>query len=218
MSEPIEVGPLTDEERESIALFPLPTVVLYPGTAVALHLFEERYRELGRDVLASGEHGVAPRVIAICALQPGWEGSYDGRPALRPLACAGRIVDARLNGDGTIDLVLVGVERVSLEELAGDGRLYRRARGARVEELVSSGVAAAAGELSVILRGLGVEVPDTPEGASSAFADRVADVALRDPHVRQEILETLDVEKRLRRVADEVSRRVLGTRKKGALH
>jgi hypothetical protein len=216
--EPIEVGPLSDEERAAVAIFPLPSVVLFPGTAVALHLFEPRYRALARDVLASEPRDLAHRVITICALAPGWEGDYEGRPTLRPIACAGRVVDERVNPDGTVDVVLVGVERVTLEELPADGRLYRRARAVPVHETLGAGVAAAKSDLSAILRGLGVEVPATPEDASSAFADRVADVAVGDPKVRQEILETLDLEARLRKVAEAVTRRALGRRPRGPLN
>lgn len=215
---PIEVGPLSEEERASVAIFPLPSVVLFPGTAVALHLFEPRYRALARDVLAAGPDGLAHRVIAICALEPGWEGDYEGRPALRRIGCAGRIVDERANPDGTFDIVLVGVERVALEELPPEERPYRRARAASVHESLGAGVAAAKADLAAILRGLGVDVPPTPEDASSAFADRVADVAVGDPKVRQEILETLDLEARLRKVAEAVTRRALGRRTRGPMN
>jgi Lon protease-like protein len=218
MSEPLEISALLDEERASVAVFPLPSVVLFPGTAVALHLFEPRYRDLARDVLAPSPSEVAGRVIALAALAPGWQGDYDGRPPLRPIACAARVVDDRANDDGTFDVVLVGVERVQLEELPSGGRRYRRARAHEVAETQGPGAVTARRDLAAILRGLGVEAPETPEAAISAFADRVADVALRNPGLRQEVLETLDVETRLRRVADEVSQRALGRRRSGPLH
>lgn len=206
----VEVGPLSPSERTRVALFPLPNVVLFPGTAVALHLFEPRYRQLARDVIA-GE-GVARRVIVICALEPGWQEQYEGRPPLRPVACVGRVVDERANRDGTFDVALVGVERVRLHELPADAAPYRIARVEPVEESLPEGTAAARADLSAILRGLGVEVAPTAEGATSAFADRIADVAIPDAAVRQEILETLDVEARLRRIADAVTERALGAR------
>jgi Lon protease-like protein len=218
MSEPVEISSLSDQERASVAVFPLPSVVLFPGTAVALHLFEPRYRELARDVLAPSPPELAGRVIVLAALAPGWQGDYEGRPPLRPIGCAARVVDDRANDDGTFDVVLVGVERVALEELPAGGRLYRRAHARAVTETQGPGAAAAHRDLLAILRGLGVEAPETPEAAISAFADRVADMTLKSPGLRQEILEMLDVEARLRRVADEVSRRALGRRRSGPLH
>ena len=39
---------------ESIAIFPLSNVVLFPGVRAPLHLFEPRYRQMVEAVLAGG--------------------------------------------------------------------------------------------------------------------------------------------------------------------
>jgi Lon protease-like protein len=38
---------------DGLKVFPLPSVVLFPKTAVPLHIFEPRYRDLVADALAT---------------------------------------------------------------------------------------------------------------------------------------------------------------------
>jgi len=208
----IEVYGLDDDELEAMPLFPLPSVVLLPGAAVGLHLFEPRYRALARDSL--GPDGT--KVIAICAFEAGWEGQYEGRPPLRKVAGAGRIVQHRENADGTFDVVVVGVGRVALDELPDDGRLYRRARAVAIEEEVDeSAVRSARTELLTLLRALGVDVPDLPErleDESPVFADQIAQVIVTENEARQTLLEMPNVAARLRYVADVAARQTLGSR------
>ena len=61
----------------SLPLFPLPGLVLFPGTVLPLHLFEPRYRTLIADCLA----GPSQRIV-IAQLKPGWRGDYEGRPPI----------------------------------------------------------------------------------------------------------------------------------------
>ena len=50
-----------------IPLFPLPGVVLLPGTLLPLHIFEPRYRAMVADALAGS------RMIGMAMLKAGWE-------------------------------------------------------------------------------------------------------------------------------------------------
>lgn len=210
--EVIEVYGLEDEELEALPLFPLPSVVLLPGAAVGLHLFEPRYRELAKDALGPDGN----RSLAICSLAPGWEADYDGRPPLRRIAGAGRIVSHRANPDGTYDIVVVGVGRVALSELPADGRLYRRARATPIEEIVDErAVESARQALYTLLRGLGVEVPDVlggPDEEAPVLADRLAETIVASTSEKQTLLELPDVAARLRFIADAAARQALGTR------
>src|SRR5947208_17093988 len=87
-------------------LFPLPNLVLFPQVVQPLHVFEQRYRQMTADALAGD------RLIAMALLRPGWEADYDGRPAIHPVACLGRVVaDQRLD-DGRYNLLLRGLARV----------------------------------------------------------------------------------------------------------
>ena len=74
-------------ERAASALkvFPLPSAVLFPHTVLPLHIFEPRYRSLVKSALAGD------KVMALAQLEPGWEGTYAGRPPMQPMVCAGLI-------------------------------------------------------------------------------------------------------------------------------
>src|SRR2546423_14471186 len=93
-------------------LFPLPNLVLFPHVIQPLHIFEPRYRQMTADAL-DGDG-----LIALAMLQPNWEKDYEGKPALYPVACLGKIIaDQRLE-DGRYNLLLRGLRR---------GRVLRRA-------------------------------------------------------------------------------------------
>jgi Lon protease-like protein len=89
----------------SIPLFPLPNGVLFPTVSLALHIFEPRYREMVADALGGD------RIIGIVLLRPGWESSYEGRPPIYPLGCAGLITHAERLPDGRYNIVLRGIEK-----------------------------------------------------------------------------------------------------------
>ena len=52
-----------------LPLFPLPNVVLFPHAPLRLHIFEDRYRALTRDILA-GERFLAMGLIARAPAPP----------------------------------------------------------------------------------------------------------------------------------------------------
>jgi Lon protease-like protein len=89
----------------TIPVFPLPNVVLFPTVSLPLHIFEPRYREMVADALEGD------RIIGMALLCPGWEGSYDGRPPIYPLGCAGLITHAERLSDGRYNIVLRGLEK-----------------------------------------------------------------------------------------------------------
>jgi len=102
----------------SIPIFPLPNVVLFPNVFLPLHILETRYRQMVEDALKGD------RIIGMVLLRPGWEGSYEGRPAVYPIGCAGVITHAERLADGRFNIVLRGMEkfRVYGED---NGHLYR---------------------------------------------------------------------------------------------
>jgi uncharacterized protein len=94
---------------EVLPLFPL-GAVLYPGMLMPLHIFEDRYRQLVRDLLAGPE----PRRFGVIAIRKGRETGIDGVHSLYEIGCTAslRRVDAR--DDGRFDIVAVGVQRFRL--------------------------------------------------------------------------------------------------------
>ena len=104
-----------------IPIFPLPTVVLFPGVFLPLHVFESRYREMVKDTLTED------RLIGITLLKPGWDQNADGRPAVYPVGCVGLISHIETLDDGRYNLVLRGVEKFRITREEAMTRAYRRA-------------------------------------------------------------------------------------------
>ena len=105
-----------------VRLFPLPNLVLFPHVMQPLHIFEPRYLELLDDALAGD------RLIAMALLAPGWQGAYDGRPALYPVACLGRVTTHHRLDNGAYNVLLLGLRRVRLIEELQPRRRFREAR------------------------------------------------------------------------------------------
>ena len=105
----------------TVRLFPLPNLVLFPHVMQPLHIFEPRYRELLEEALAGD------RLIAMALLMPGWEGDYEGRPAIHPIACLGRVtVEHRLE-DGAYNLLLSGLSRLEIARELPPTKSFREA-------------------------------------------------------------------------------------------
>lgn len=111
-------------------LFPLASPVLFPGGVVPLHVFEPRYRQLTRDVLAGA------RAIGMATVRPEHLDAMSGSPPLYAVGCAGVVHQSRRLADGRYHVVLRGSHRFRIrEELPPEnGRLYRVARVEVLEE------------------------------------------------------------------------------------
>ncbi len=126
-------SPVRVDFSRPIAVFPLPSVIVYPHTAEWLIAFEPRYRQLIEDCLRARTDGnilsAAPIALATYASRK-WEGDRLGDPPLRPAVCVAKIVDHRALQDGSHQVLLHGVSRAHIESIAEpDGRRqYRLAR------------------------------------------------------------------------------------------
>jgi Lon protease-like protein len=105
---------------ETLPLFPLGTV-LYPGLLLPLHVFEERYRQLVRDLLAGPE----PRRFGVIAIREGRETGAGGILALHDIGCTATLRQISQLDDGRYDLVTVGTQRFLLTGV-DDSRPYLR--------------------------------------------------------------------------------------------
>lgn len=91
-----------------LRLFPLNTVV-FPGQQVPLHIFEQRYRQLVREVLEEdGEFG-----ISLIRSEP----TIGGDAAPNTVGCTVRITNAEELPDGRFNIACEGVRRFRLVEL-----------------------------------------------------------------------------------------------------
>jgi Lon protease-like protein len=190
-----------------LPLFPLPSVVLYPGIAQALYVFEPRYREMLAETLDG--HGK----IAIALLKPGYEAEYYGSPEIHPVVGVGELLTYRTREDGTSDIVLLGECRARIVEEQG-GRSYRRAVLVRLRDREPHAVAerdAMRHDLERWVRQASARLEKQSDGISKLhmlalsrergvgyLVDFVAHSFLEDVADRQRILEELDVVRRAR--------------------
>lgn len=87
-------------------MFPLGTTLL-PGAVLPLHVFEDRYRQMIRDILADD---VDPPEFGVVMIERGREvGGGDQRATVGTIA---RIVDIEVSPDGRYVLAAVGTERI----------------------------------------------------------------------------------------------------------
>lgn len=202
--------------RQKLPLFPLGTV-LFPGLVLPLHIFEDRYRQLVRDLLAGPE----PQRFGVIAIREGRETGVDGVSALFDVGCTATVREVTETGDGGYDIVTVGTDRFRLyglddsePYLSGDIEFLSEPTG----EPAAAGMAAQAvqnafrGYLNALTdRGAATinvtELPDEPVLLSYVVA---ASMILELP-VRQGLLAQPDAARRLS------SERVLLTRETAML-
>ncbi len=114
-----------------VPMFPLGDVWLFPGAVLPLNIFEPRYRQMIDDSLDG------PGRLVIATVARGHESDMPGAPPIVPIAVLGEIRRHERRADGRFVILLVGLERVSLEEIESD-RLYRKVRATPVTEIQPS--------------------------------------------------------------------------------
>jgi uncharacterized protein len=146
---------------QTLPLFPLGTV-LFPGIPLPLRVFEQRYRQMVRDLLegASGGSGplgsgvspgktvpprtsTAPGQFGVIAIRKGRETGADGISALYDIGCTAALRQVAEHDDGQFDLVCVGTRRFRLVRV-DDSLPYLRAEVEQLAEDVGDEAAARA--------------------------------------------------------------------------
>ena len=107
------------ESTSIVPMFPLPNFFLFPGVAVPLHIFEDRYRQMVEDLLDG------PGRLVMAAIQESQATDLEGTPDVFPVGGLGEIVQHRRLPDGRFLLLLAGLARVELTEVESD-RPYRQ--------------------------------------------------------------------------------------------
>jgi Lon protease-like protein len=187
-----------------VPIFPLPEVTFFPGTLLPLHVFEARYRAMVQDALDT------QRRIAVVQLKPGYDANYAGKPPVHAIAGMGEIIGAERLATCRYNIVLRGRCRIRIEGEMPSDTLYRIVAAERLEEDAPSGDVTRALEriragCRRLLKALD-RPPDLldatlePSQSPGIIADKVAAAVLPGAALRQELLEMLDVARRLERV------------------
>jgi Lon protease-like protein len=108
-------------------IFPLPGVVLFPGTYLPLHIFEPRYRAMTEAALAGDQ------VIGMVLIR-GDADPMQRRAPIFPFGCAGRIVESERLADGRFNLLLHGERRFRILAEPDSTSVFRRVEAELVPE------------------------------------------------------------------------------------
>jgi Lon protease-like protein len=103
---------------DTLPLFPLGTV-LFPGMLLPLNIFEDRYKQLVRDLL----DGPEPRRFGVIAIKKGRETGVEGVSSLYEVGCTATLRETEGNDDGGYEVVAVGTQRFRLDAL-DESRAY----------------------------------------------------------------------------------------------
>ena len=197
-----------------LPLFPLPDHVLLPGVPVPFRVFEPRYRTLIADLEARPED---ERWMVVPRLVDGWKTDQYGRPLFLPIAAAARLVRVQPLDPGESLIVVEGVLRIRLEEIASE-KPYRLAQWVPLPDDVSLSDSAltAAEQVLAKVRILARRVGDGAEQLTELVegddrvlaADRLAALLLSDADSRQWHLECRDPTERLHQFVRHLTRQL----------
>jgi hypothetical protein len=198
-----------------LPLFPLGTV-LFPGLVLPLHIFEERYRELVRDLIALPDG--TSREFGVVAIRRGWEvqlagpdGDAVAAPAapvtLHDVGCTAEVRQVTEHPDGRFDIVTVGRRRFRIAAVDEQAAPYLTAEVEWLPEpvvdvdaadLLAPRVLALFRDYLALLRTevqeVGEQLPDNP----TVLSHLVAATAALTVEDRQRLLAAEDTAGRLR--------------------
>ncbi|HVI74584.1 MAG TPA: LON peptidase substrate-binding domain-containing protein [Anaeromyxobacteraceae bacterium] len=200
-----------------LKVFPLPGVVVLPGTPTPFHVFEPRYRQLTATALAGD------RMLAVATLASE-EGATQDRAPVHPIAGAGFIEAEEQLPDGRFHIVVRGLARVRLVDEIENGQPYREFTAELLEDVYPPGGPAALVRQRRALEACVLQLAEvlppesgapqlaeiaTRTASSSQLADLVAAAVVSEPDKRLAVIEELDVARRLDLVTGEVASVIL---------
>lgn len=105
----LKANDLNIDFTASIPLFPLSCCVLLPHATASLHIFEQRYRQMTRDVIESNG------LIAMATFQGDrWKQDYEGSPPIRPCVCVGYLARHQHLENGRYNILVQGLCRAKV--------------------------------------------------------------------------------------------------------
>lgn len=211
---------------DAVPVMTLSNAVFFPQALMPLHIFEPRYRQMLKDVL------ITNRLFAIAGIDPGEAKDPTAFEPPYRVATVGIIRACQKNDNGTSNLLLQGLCRIRIARILAE-EPYRRiqvrvltseAGGtsdqnetlrqelARLLNIKHRLTADHASEMTAFLKTV-----DDPE----AFVDIAAFSLCENLRVKQKLLETLDVHRRLQlfsgQLREEIERLKLRRRLQGRL-
>lgn len=190
----------------SVPVFPLNTV-LFPGVVTPLHVFEDRYRALMRDLLAIQDP--TDRVFAVVAIREGYEVGEHGMQSMHRTGTLVQLTESERYDDGRFDIEVTGRQRIILNKVDGSGE-YLRAECELVADEAGAADLEAAAEAEATLAAFeeyrdqlselrGGPVLAGPMPADPTYLSySLAATCLLSQSERQELLEAPDAAARLR--------------------
>ncbi|KQT89621.1 peptidase S16 [Marmoricola sp. Leaf446] len=106
----------------TVPLFPL-NAVLFPGVATPLHIFEDRYRAMVRELLEVEE--VFDRVFGVVAIREGYEVGDHGAQSVHRVGTLVQLTEAEAYDDGRYDIEVIGRQRLRVVEHESSGPFLR---------------------------------------------------------------------------------------------
>jgi Lon protease-like protein len=190
----------------SLPIFPLPDLTFFPHTMLPLHIFEARYRAMITDCLSRD------RRLAVVGLRPGYEASYEGRPAVYDVMGVGHVVQWERMATGRFNLLLQGECRARIDRELPADTLYRMVAATPLEDTgadapgvpaLASRVRSRAAQILATVGRSGVELQATLDALTEPgrLCDLIASTLIPSSATRQALLEELHVERRLERLA-----------------
>ncbi|MDQ2644096.1 MAG: endopeptidase La [Myxococcota bacterium] len=210
-----QIPPPSDDEikfGDDLPVLPIRNAVLFPGAVAPFDVGREKSVALVEEV-----HNLTNPVIAIFAQR---DPATDDPNAddLYPVGCAARVLKALKHSSGNYSLILQGLTRIRFDSLTQSAP-YMRARITRVETATTEDVEAEA--LAMSLRDVAKQViqlmPELPREAGSiidsiqapgALADVVAANLDAPVEEKAQLIETVEVKERIRKVLKLLTRQL----------
>jgi ATP-dependent Lon protease len=209
-------GPPPSEDElkfgDDLPVLPIRNAVLFPGAVAPFDVGREKSVALVEDV-----HNLQSPVIAIFAQRDPSTDDPSGDD-LYPVGCAARVLKALKHSSGNYSLILQGLTRIRLDQVTATAP-YMRAKIARVESGTVEDVEAEA--LAMSLRDVAKQViqlmPELPREAGSlidsiqapgALADLVAANLDAPVEEKAQLIETVEVKERIRKVLKLLTRQL----------
>jgi uncharacterized protein len=105
-----------------VPLFPLNTV-MFPGVVTPLHIFEERYRTLVRELV--GIESVFDRVFGVIAIREGYEVGDHGMQSAHRVGTLVQLTEVEPYEDGRFDIQVIGRQRLRVTGSDNSGPFLR---------------------------------------------------------------------------------------------